>query len=72
MNWIVQTFASSVGKKVMMAVTGLGFCLFLVGHLAGNLSIYGGRQAFNAYAANKRRPSSATFTSGSNECRCSA
>ena len=50
MNWIVQTFASSVGKKVMMAVTGLGFCLFLVGHLAGNLSIYGGRQAFNAYA----------------------
>jgi succinate dehydrogenase / fumarate reductase cytochrome b subunit len=34
----------------MMAVTGLGFCLFLAGHLAGNLSIYGGRDAFNAYA----------------------
>jgi succinate dehydrogenase / fumarate reductase cytochrome b subunit len=34
----------------MMAVTGLGFCLFLAGHLAGNLSIYGGKNAFNAYA----------------------
>ena len=50
MSWIVQTFTSSVGKKVMMAVTGLGFCLFLAAHLAGNLTIYGGRQAFNAYA----------------------
>lgn len=50
MNWFVQTVASSVGKKVMMAITGLGFCLFLAAHLAGNLSIYGGRQAFNSYA----------------------
>ncbi len=51
MNWFFQTVASSVGKKFMMAVTGLGFCLFLAAHLAGNLSIYAGRQAFNAYAA---------------------
>ena len=50
MTWFLQTFTSSVGKKVMMAVTGLGFCLFLAGHLAGNLTIYGGRNAFNAYA----------------------
>ena len=50
MNWVAQTFASSVGKKVMMAVTGLGFCLFLAAHLAGNLSLYAGRQTFNAYA----------------------
>ncbi len=50
MNWFVQTFASSIGKKWMMAVTGLGFCVFLTTHLAGNLFIYGGRDAFNAYA----------------------
>ena len=50
MNWLVQTFTSSVGKKLLMAVTGLGFCLFLAAHLAGNLSIYAGRNAFNAYA----------------------
>lgn len=51
MNWFTQTFASSIGKKWLMAITGLGFCLFLAGHLAGNLSLYGGRDAFNAYAA---------------------
>src|SRR5690606_37303860 len=26
-----------VTKKIVMAITGLGLCLFLVGHLAGNL-----------------------------------
>jgi succinate dehydrogenase / fumarate reductase cytochrome b subunit len=50
MNWITQTFGSSVGKKLLMAVTGLGFIGFLTAHLAGNLSIYAGRDAFNNYA----------------------
>ena len=50
MNWFVETFTSSIGKKLMMAVTGLGFCLFLAGHLAGNLTLYGGRDLFNSYA----------------------
>lgn len=50
MNWFVQTLASSIGKKWIMAITGLGFCFFLTTHLAGNLFIYGGRGAFNAYA----------------------
>lgn len=30
---------SSIGKKVFMALTGLFLCLFLVGHLAGNLQL---------------------------------
>ena len=47
MNWFVETFTSSIGKKLMMAVTGLGFCLFLAGHLVGNLTLYGGRDLFN-------------------------
>jgi succinate dehydrogenase / fumarate reductase cytochrome b subunit len=50
MNWFVQTLTSSIGKKWLMAITGLGFCFFLTTHLAGNLFIYGGRGAFNAYA----------------------
>jgi succinate dehydrogenase / fumarate reductase cytochrome b subunit len=50
MNWIKQTLWSSIGKKLMMALTGLAFCTFLAGHLAGNLTIYGGQNAFNAYA----------------------
>ena len=50
MNWVIQTFRSSVGKKMLMAITGLSFCLFLLAHLASNLNIYDGRDAFNGYA----------------------
>ena len=50
MNWIANTLWSSVGKKLLMAVTGLGFIGFLAAHLAGNLTIYSGKDAFNAYA----------------------
>ena len=50
MNWLIQTLWSSIGKKLMMALTGLAFTVFLMAHLAGNLTIYGGREAFNAYA----------------------
>lgn len=47
---LTKFFLSSVGSKVIMAVTGLGLFLFVVGHLAGNLLAYVGRDAFNAYA----------------------
>jgi len=50
MNWLAGTLGSSIGKKLMMALTGLGFCGFLAGHLAGNLTIYWGKEAFNSYA----------------------
>jgi succinate dehydrogenase / fumarate reductase cytochrome b subunit len=50
MNWLVNTLKSSIGKKLMMAVTGLCFCSFLILHLAGNLLLYSGRDAFNSYA----------------------
>lgn len=50
MNWLTKTLGSSIGKKLMMAVTGLSFCGFLSVHLAGNLTIYGGKEAFNSYA----------------------
>lgn len=51
MNWLINTLGSSIGKKLLMALTGLGFISFLAGHLAGNLTIYGGKDAFNNYAA---------------------
>ena len=50
MNWLIRTFSTSVGKKQLMAVTGLLFLLFLTTHLLGNLSIYGGPAAFVDYA----------------------
>ena len=50
MQWTVDFFGSSVGKKLLMALTGFCFVGFLTGHLIGNLTLYGGRDAFNAYA----------------------
>jgi succinate dehydrogenase / fumarate reductase cytochrome b subunit len=50
MNWLMQTLSSSIGKKLLMALTGLSFLGFLAAHLAGNLTIYAGPDAFNAYA----------------------
>ena len=50
MNWLITTLGTSIGKKLLMAVTGLGFICFLLVHLAGNLTIYGGMDAFNTYS----------------------
>ncbi|CAM3915571.1 MULTISPECIES: succinate dehydrogenase cytochrome b subunit [Flavobacterium] len=42
---------SSIAKKYWMALTGLFLCLFLAGHLAGNLQlIFGDALQFNEYA----------------------
>jgi len=50
MNWTFSTLFSSIGKKLMMAVTGLCFLMFLCVHLGGNLTLFGGADLFNAYA----------------------
>jgi succinate dehydrogenase / fumarate reductase cytochrome b subunit len=50
MTWLCRTLSTSVGKKQLMAITGLLFLLFLATHLLGNLSIYGGPAAFITYA----------------------
>ena len=49
-NRFILVLSSSIGKKLIMAITGLGFCVFLISHLAGNLIIYAGNDAFNSYA----------------------
>ena len=41
---------SSVGSKYVMAVTGLLLIGFVLAHMAGNLLIFAGREALNAYA----------------------
>jgi succinate dehydrogenase / fumarate reductase cytochrome b subunit len=41
---------SSIGKKVVMAVTGLVLFGFVVGHMIGNLQLFLGREALNDYA----------------------
>ena len=51
MNWYLYLLGSSVGKKVLMAVTGLGLIGFLAVHLLGNFMAFAGAAAFNGYAA---------------------
>jgi succinate dehydrogenase / fumarate reductase, cytochrome b subunit len=43
-------WSSSIGKKWIVALTGLLLVLFLGGHLSGNMLIFVGRDAFNEYA----------------------
>lgn len=52
MSNYAKTFSSSLGKKLIMSLTGLFLSLFLVVHLIGNLQLFkdDGGQAFNAYS----------------------
>ena len=52
MKWLVDLFSSSIGRKVVMALTGLFIILFLTVHLIGNLQLLkdDGGEAFNVYA----------------------
>ncbi len=50
MSWFRLFVSSSLGKKYLMAITGLLLCGFLVAHLAGNLLMYVGPEAYNGYA----------------------
>ncbi len=52
MSNFAKTFSSSLGKKLIMAATGLFLCTFLIIHLVGNLQLFkdDAGQAFNAYA----------------------
>ncbi len=43
-------WSSSIGKKLIVAVTGIVLVLFLAGHLIGNLVVFMGPEPFNAYA----------------------
>lgn len=52
MNWFTKTLSSTLGKKLIMALTGLFLIIFLLIHLIGNLQLLNndGGMAFNIYA----------------------
>ena len=51
MAWFTNFARSTVGAKIIMAVTGLGLVGFVLAHMAGNLLIFTGTpDAINAYA----------------------
>lgn len=47
---VFRIWSSTIGRKYLVALTGIVLTLFLAGHLAGNLLVFVGREAFNDYA----------------------
>jgi succinate dehydrogenase / fumarate reductase cytochrome b subunit len=41
---------TTIGKKIVMALTGLVMFGFVIGHMAGNLQVFLGPDAYNGYA----------------------
>ena len=52
MSWLTNTLSSTLGRKLLMALTGLFLIIFLIVHLIGNLQLLAsdGGEAFNIYA----------------------
>jgi succinate dehydrogenase / fumarate reductase cytochrome b subunit len=47
---VVRVWRSTVGKKTVMAVTGVIMLLYLVAHMLGNLKVFFGPDEMNGYA----------------------
>ena len=52
-RWLAAALDSSIGRKLIMALTGLLLVGFLIGHLAGNVLLFAddGGESFDEYAA---------------------
>ncbi len=51
MNTVLTFWRSTIGKKVVMGVTGLIGLGFVIGHMAGNLQAFSGAEKLDAYGA---------------------
>lgn len=51
MTWLWTFISSSIGKKLLMALSGLFFCSFLLVHLSGNMLMFISAEAFNTYTS---------------------
>jgi len=47
----IRFYQASIGKKAVMAATGVVLFGYLVGHLAGNMQVYLGQEQMDNYAA---------------------
>jgi succinate dehydrogenase / fumarate reductase cytochrome b subunit len=50
MGWIWRFYRSTIGRKVVMAASGIVLVVYLLAHTAGNLLVFRGPQAINDYA----------------------
>jgi len=46
---LIKAAQSQIGRKWITGITGVGLMLFIVGHLVGNLKLFGEAQAFDKY-----------------------
>jgi succinate dehydrogenase / fumarate reductase, cytochrome b subunit len=51
MNFLSGFFGSTLGKKYVMALTGIALFVFVVGHMVGNLQIFLGPESINRYGS---------------------
>jgi succinate dehydrogenase / fumarate reductase cytochrome b subunit len=49
-NPVFALWDTQIGKKVVMAVTGVALVLFVIAHMVGNLKIFAGPDEINAYS----------------------
>ena len=54
MNVLSAFCHSSIGKKTIVAITGIILILFVIGHLLGNLQIFLGPEWINGYSQHLR------------------
>ncbi len=48
--WALEFYRSNVGKKAVMAISGIPLLLYVFVHMLGNLKLYQGAEEINAYA----------------------
>ena len=64
MSRVTALTHSLIGKKVVMAVSGIVLLGYVLGHMAGNLKIFQGPEHFNAYAEGLRTVGAPFFGRG--------
>ena len=50
MNRLLHLLRTTIGRKLIVAATGIVLILFVIGHVSGNMTIYVGPSALNDYA----------------------
>src|ERR1700722_1584266 len=49
-SFLLSSINASVGSKILVALTGIGLTIFTLVHMIGNLKLFQGQDAINAYA----------------------
>ncbi len=63
-NPALALWSTTIGKKVVMAVTGAVLILFVLAHMVGNLKIFSGPEEINAYSRFLREVGQPEFSYG--------